>query len=136
MTNFHYHIFAVSCIKPYYVPFCCVFCCCCCLFCFFGWVVFAFDIVTCFGNRFFVRWGTFIEYCFIRGVVGQSLFYCFWQCFDYVWWMVWLNIFVSDFVIWFVVWLLSSIFEVESDIKAIYYSFVAFYHYFSAVLFK
>ena len=37
--------------------------------------------------------------CFIRGAVEQSLFYCFWQLFSYVWWMVWLYIYISDIVI-------------------------------------
>ena len=36
-----------------------------------------FDIVTFFEKRFFIQWGNFVEYCFVRGVVGESLFYCF-----------------------------------------------------------
>ena len=45
-----------------------------------SFVLFSGYIATCFWKRFFIQWGSFVEYYLIRGVVGQSLFYCFGSC--------------------------------------------------------
>ena len=50
----------------------------CFLFRFLIWSVLESDTVTCFGKKFFAQWGAFVEYYFIKGVIRQSVIYCFW----------------------------------------------------------